>query len=415
MIVYQFFLRLYPILAYLISPFNEKASNWVNGQAKVWDEINGLKSEIKQPLIWVHCASYGEYEQGLPLIDSIKLKYPSHQIWLTFFSPSGYVYRKKDANADFVTYLPFDGKKNARLFLETINPSLIIFIKYEFWFYYLSIAKEKNIPTVLASALFRQGQIFFQFYGGFYKKILNLFTAILVQDEASQELIKPIVSHSKISITGDTRFDRVISTASTVTKFDWIQKLSNYKIMIAGSTWENDHIVLAKAANEIEKLNWIIVPHHVDAASIAECKSHFPKAITLTELLNSKQHFTLPTIIIIDQMGILRSIYQYAYISYVGGGFGKDGVHNVLEPAAFGKPVVWGSNDSKYREAIGLRNAGGGLAIQNAEALVKQIQLFLDSEKDYFNACSLSNQYIIEHAGATNKTIEYLKEQQFLR
>jgi 3-deoxy-D-manno-octulosonic-acid transferase len=415
MILYQFFLRLYPILAYLVSPFNEKARNWVDGQAKVWDEINALSPKIKQPLIWVHCASYGEYEQGLPIIDSIKLKYPSHQIWLTFFSPSGYVYRKKDAHADFVTYLPFDNKKNARLFLETINPSLIIFIKYEFWFYYLSIAKEKNIPTVLASALFRQSQIFFQFYGGFYKKILNLFTAILVQDQASEDLIKPILTTNNVFITGDTRFDRVISTASTVTKFEWIQKLSQNKIIIAGSTWETDHIVLAKTTLAFKKLNWIIVPHHVDANSIAECRIHFPKAITLTELLASKQHFTLPTIIIVDQIGILRSIYQYAYVSYVGGGFGKDGVHNVLEPAAFGKPVIWGSNDSKYREAIGLRNAGGGFAIQNAEALIDQIQLLKSSEEVYTNTSKKAAQYIIDNAGATHKTIEYLKEQQFLR
>jgi len=415
MILYQFFLRLYPILAYLISPFNEKARNWVDGQAKVWDEINALSPKIKQPLIWVHCASYGEYEQGLPIIDSLKLKYSSHQIWLTFFSPSGYVYRKKDAHADFVTYLPFDNKKNASLFLETIKPSLIIFIKYEFWFNYLSIAKEKNIPTILASALFRKGQIFFKFYGGFYRKILNLFSAILVQDKASEDLIKPIISASKIFITGDTRFDRVITTASTVTKFEWIQKLSNYKIIIAGSTWESDHLILAKTTLAFKKLNWIIVPHHVNAASIAECKSHFPKAITLTELLASKQHFTLPTIIIVDQIGLLRSLYQYAYISYVGGGFGKDGVHNVLEPAAFGKPVIWGSNDSKYREAIGLRNEGGGFSIQNAEALIEQIQLLIGSEKDYSNTCSSSAQYIIDNAGATHKTIEYLKEQQFLK
>ena len=415
MILYRLFLLFYPILAKLISPFNEKAKYWVEGQQKVWEEVTELCSQIKGPIIWVHCASYGEYEQGLPIIDSIKSRYPSHQIWLTFFSPSGYVYRKKDAHADFVTYLPFDNKKNASLFLETIKPSLIIFIKYEFWFNYLSIAKEKNIPTVLASALFRQGQLFFQFYGGFYKKILNLFSAILVQDQASEDLIKPIISTSKIFLTGDTRFDRVINTAATVTKFEWIQKLSNYKIMIAGSTWETDHIVLAKAAHEIEKLNWIIVPHHVDAASIAECKSHFPKAITLTALLASKQHFTLPTIIIVDQIGILRSLYQYAFISYVGGGFGKDGVHNVLEPAAFGKPVIWGKNDSKYREAIGLRNEGGGFSIQNAEALIAQIQLLKSSEEAYTETSKKAAQYIIDNAGATHKTIEYLKEQQFLK
>ena len=415
MIFYQLFLRLYRILAYLISPFNEKASKWVSGQAKVWDEINAFSLKIKQPLIWVHCASYGEYEQGLPIIDSIQLKYPSHQIWLTFFSPSGYIYRKNDAHADFVTYLPFDSKKNATLFLETIQPSLIIFIKYEFWFYYLSIAKEKKIPTVLASALFRPGQIFFQSYGGFYKKILNLFTAILVQDQASEDLIKPIISNSKICITGDTRFDRVITTAATITKFEWIQKLSNYKIIIAGSTWESDHRIISQTVSQLKKINWIIVPHHVDASSIAKCRIHFPNAITLTELIASKQHFTLPTIIIVDQIGILRSLYQYAYICYVGGGFGKDGVHNVLEPAAFGKPVIWGCNDSKYREAIGLRDAGGGFAIQNAEALINRIQFLQSSEEAYNFSSKKSAQYIIEHAGATQKTIEYLKEQQVLK
>ena len=170
MILYHFFLGLYPILAYLISPFNEKARQWVNGQAKVWEEITILKQNIKQPLIWVHCASYGEYEQGLPIIEKIKASYPSHQIWLTFFSPSGYLHRKNDGVADFVTYLPFDNEKNATLFLDTLQPSLIIFIKYEFWHYYLATAQQRNIPTILASALFRPGQIFFRFYGGFYKK-----------------------------------------------------------------------------------------------------------------------------------------------------------------------------------------------------------------------------------------------------
>ena len=185
--------------------------------------------------------------------------------------------------------------------------------------------------------------------------------------------------------------------------------------MIAGSTWETDHTLLAKAANELEKLNWIIVPHHVDAASIAECTSHFPKAITLTALLASKQHFTLPTIIIVDQIGILRSLYQYAFISYVGGGFGKDGVHNVLEPAAFGKPVIWGKNDSKYREAIGLRNEGGGFSIQNAETLIEQIKILKSSEEAYTKTSKKAASYIIDHAGATEKTIEFLKEQHFLK
>lgn len=414
MILYNFFLWLYPILANLISPFNIKTKNWLKGQAMVWEEINTLKKQIKQPLIWIHCASYGEYEQGLPIIESIKLKYPSHQIWLTFFSPSGYLHRKNDAQAHFVSYLPLDSKKNARLFLETLQPSLIIFIKYEFWFYYLSVAKQKNIPTVLASALFRKNQIFFQFYGGFYKKMLNLFSAILVQDNFSEKLIKPIAS-TKIYVSGDTRFDRVLSTAAVVRKFEWIQKLNSNKIIIAGSTWEKDHFVIAKATSVLKKLNWIIVPHHVDANSIDACKSHFPNAITLSDLIASKQHFTLPTVIIVDQIGLLRSLYQYSYISYVGGGFGKDGVHNVLEPAAFGRPVLWGSNDLKYREAIGLRNEGGGFTIQNADDLIERIQFFQNSDLEYSLCSKKASEYVMDNAGATTKTIEFLQEHHFLK
>ena len=414
MILYQLFLWLYPMIAKLISPFNEKAQQWVEGQNRVWDEINTLKKQVQQPLIWMHCASYGEYEQGLPIIEEIKLKYPSHQIWLTFFSPSGYLHRKNDTKANFVTYLPLDGKKNATLFIETLQPSLIIFIKYEFWFHYLSIAKQKNIPTILASAIFRENQIFFQWYGGFYKKMLGLFSALLVQDKSSEILVTPWVTNTQVLMSGDTRFDRVLSTAAVVKKFEWIQKINSNKIIIAGSTWEKDHIILAQAVNTLGTFNWIIVPHQVDPISIIECKSHFPKAITLTELIASKQHYTLPTVIIVDQIGLLRSLYQYAFISYVGGGFGKDGVHNVLEPAAFGKPVLWGSNDIKYREAIGLRNEGGGYTIQNAEELIERIQFFESSQEAYNLSAKKAAQFVTNNAGATKKTIEFLQEQHFL-
>ena len=418
MILYRLFLLFYPLLAKLISPFNEKAKHWVDGQVHVWEEVSALCSQIKGPIIWVHCASYGEFEQGFPIISALKKTYPSHQIWVTFFSPSGYLHRKPHPAVDFVSYLPLDGPTAATKWMEMVQPKCIVFIKYEFWYYYLKLAAVNKIPTFLASAIFRPDQIFFKLYGGFYRAMLQLFTGILVQDIQSKNLIAPLLKDTHLHISGDTRFDRVLDIAATKKTIDWVSKLADGKIIVAGSTWEDDHQIIGSVLahwDQLEQCNWIIVPHHVDANSIAECRIHFPKAITLTELLASKQHFTLPTIIIIDQIGILRSIYQYAYISYVGGGFGKDGVHNVLEPAAFGKPVIWGSNDSKYREAIGLRNIGGGFAIQNAEALIDQIQLLIDVEKDYSNTCSLSAQYIIEHAGATHKTIEYLKEQQFLK
>ena len=414
MYLYKVFLWLYPLFARIISPFNEKAKQWVIGQNEVWDQINQLAPAIKQPIIWMHCASYGEFEQALPIIENLKSSYPQHQIWLTFFSPSGYEHRKNDPAVDFITYLPFDSALNANRFLNLVQPQLIVFIKYEFWFYYLQEAKNKKIPTLLASAIFRPTQIFFQFYGGFYKKMLSLFNSILVQDKSSYDLIKTIDPAIKREITGDTRFDRVVQTAATVHKFEWIQKLNADKIIIAGSTWKEDHELIAKATLSFKKINWIIVPHHVDALSISQCKSQFPSAITLTELQNSHQHFSSPIIIIIDQIGILRNLYQYAFISYIGGGFGKEGVHNVLEPAAFGKPVIWGVNDEKYIEATGLRNALGGFKIKNATELIERVQLLIANEQQYSETCSHASKFISEHAGATKKTMQFIKDHQLL-
>ena len=414
MYLYKVFLWLYPLIARFISPFNEKAKQWTVGQNEVWDQINELAPSIQQPITWIHCASYGEFEQGLPIIEKLKKEYPQHQIWLTFFSPSGYIHRKNDPAADFITYLPFDSVQNANQFLNLVQPKLIVFIKYEFWYYYLQEAKQQKIPTLLASAIFRPTQIFFQFYGGFYKKMLSLFTGILVQDKFSYDLIKNTQPNLNVEITGDTRFDRVVSNASTVTKFEWMNKLSPNKIIIAGSTWKEDHIILAKATLSFKKINWIIVPHHVDPTSINQCKLHFPSAITLTELQNSHQHFTSPTIIIIDQIGILRNLYQYAFISYIGGGFGKEGVHNVLEPAAFSKPVIWGENDEKYIEAIGLRKAVGGFKIKSANELIVLIQALISNDQKHEEACSQARKYITHHAGATSKTIQFIKDRQLL-
>ncbi len=414
MYLYNVFLWLYPLIARCISPFNAKAKQWLIGQNEIWDRIHQLAPTIKQSIVWIHCASYGEFEQGLPIIESLKSNYPNHQIWLTFFSPSGYEHRKNDPAVDFVSYLPFDGAKNAARFIEIVQPKLIVFVKYEFWYYYLQAAKEQNIPTILVSAIFRPSQIFFQFYGGFYKKMLSLFTSILVQDKSSYDLVKKVLPYIPIEITGDTRYDRVARSAATITKFDWIQKLSQNKIIIAGSTWKEDHILLAKVASSLKKINWIIVPHHVDAASIEQCKTYFPSAITLTELQNSDQHFTMPTIIIIDQIGILRNLYQYAFISYVGGGFGKDGVHNVLEPAAFGKPVLWGEKDEKYIEAVGLRKLGGGFKIKSSNELIVLAQALISNEEKYQEASVHAKKFIAKNVGATHKTIQFIKDHQLL-
>ncbi len=403
----------YPILAKLISPFNEKAKYWVEGQQKVWDEIGFLCSQINGPIIWVHCASYGEFEQGFPIITQLKKTYPTHQIWVTFFSPSGYLHRKHHPDVDFFSYLPLDSPTAATRWMEMVQPKCIVFIKYEFWYYYLKLAALHKIPTFLAAAIFRPDQIFFKFYGGFYRTILQLFTGILVQDIDSKNLVAPLMKDSYVHISGDTRFDRVLEIAAAKKSIDWVSKLADGKIIVAGSTWEDDHKIIGsifEQCDQLEQCNWIIVPHNVDAASIKACRSHFTNAICLSEWLTQLNSIEQPMVLIVDQIGLLSHLYQYADIAYIGGGFTKDGIHNVLEAAVFGKPVIWGPNDLKYPEAIGLRNAGGGIQIKDAGSLKTTIYQLLNDTSFYKATGDAALKFVQAHAGATQKTIESIKQ-----
>jgi 3-deoxy-D-manno-octulosonic-acid transferase len=410
MILYRLFLLFYPILAKLIRPFNEKAKHWIDGQQKVWDEISVLSSQIKGPIIWVHCASYGEFEQGSPIISALKKTYPTHQIWVTFFSPSGYLHRKPHPAVDFVSYLPFDSPSAATQWMEMVQPKCIVFIKYEFWYYYLKLAAVNKIPTFLASAVFRPDQIFFKFYGGFYRSMLQLFTGILVQDIHSKNLIAPLLKDTHLQITGDTRFDRVLDIAATKKSIDWVSKLAEGKIIVTGSTWEDDHQIIGSVSAQLNQCNWIIVPHHVDTVSIKACQSHFKNAICLSEWLTQSDLMEKPVVLIIDQIGILSQLYHYADIAYIGGGFTKDGIHNVLEAAVFGKPVIWGPNDLKYPEAIGLRNAHGGIQIKDASTLNEKMNQLL---KDTSFSKAIGDEalkFVHAHAGATQKTMDCIKQ-----
>jgi len=397
-----------------MAPFNAKAKKWTLGQDMVWQEIDLCVQKKQKPIIWMHCASYGEFEQGLPIIENMKKEYPQYQIWLTFFSPSGYLHRQNDPSVDFITYLPLDSAQHAKRFFDLLQPVFVIFVKYEFWHYYLSEAKRRNIPTVLVAASFRPNQLFFKWYGGFYKKMIDLFYAVLVQDENSKKLIAPIISESKIVVTGDTRFDRVWSTAQIAKPFEWLHKLNQHKIIIAGSTWEKDHILLAKLTEKFSQFNWIIVPHHVDTLSIQKCLTHFNNATTLSSFIESHQKFNNAKVIIIDQMGLLRSLYQYAFVTYIGGGFDTEGIHNVLEPAAFGKPVIWGPNDEKYREAIGLVDFGGGFKIHDENSFKRILNILIEQEDKYNKACAASVHFIQQNAGATQKTMQFIQENRLL-
>jgi 3-deoxy-D-manno-octulosonic-acid transferase len=410
MILYRLFLLFYPLLAKLISPFNEKAKHWVAGQQKVWDEVGVLCSQIKGPIIWVHCASYGEFEQGFPIISALKKTYPTHQIWVTFFSPSGYLHRKPHPAVDFVSYLPLDSPTAAAKWMGMVQPKCIVFIKYEFWYYFLKLAAENKIPTFLAAAIFRPDQIFFKFYGGFYRSMLHLFTGILVQDLHSKNLIAPLLKDTHLHISGDTRFDRVLDIAASKNTIDWVSRLASVKTIVAGSTWEDDHKIIGSVSEQLNECNWVIVPHHVDAASIKACRSYFTNTICLSEWLTQLNSMEKPMVLIVDQIGLLSHLYQYADIAYIGGGFTKDGIHNVLEAAVFGKPVIWGPNDLKYPEAIGLRNANGGIQIKDASSLSGTINhLLIDANfsKATGDAALI---YVQAHAGATQKTIESIKQ-----
>jgi 3-deoxy-D-manno-octulosonic-acid transferase len=410
MILYRLFLLFYPILAKLISPFNEKAKYWVEGQHKVWEEVSVLSSQIKGPIIWVHCASYGEFEQGLPIISTLKKTYPAHQIWVTFFSPSGYLHRKQHPDVDFFSYLPFDSPSAATKWMEMVQPKCIVFIKYEFWFYYLKQAAVQKIPTILASAIFRPDQIFFKFYGGFYRTMLQLFTGILVQDFTSKTLISPLLNYTHLAISGDTRFDRVLDIAASKSSIEWVSRLANATTIIAGSTWEQDHVMIGSILGSLEHCNWIIVPHHVDPVAIKNCQSHFANSICLSEWLKQSNQMEKPMVLIVDQIGLLSHLYQYANIAYIGGGFTKDGIHNVLEAAVFGKPVIWGLNDSKYQEAIGLRIANGGVRIKDANNLNNTLNRFLNDIDFVKKTGDAALKYVQDNAGATQKTINYIKQ-----
>lgn len=415
MLLYRLFLFLYPKMASIFSYFNEKAKHWVDGQEMVWQDIQNQRLKVVGPIIWIHTASYGEFEQGIPIIDAIKKQYPQYTIWVTFFSPSGFLHRKNDQHGDIKTYLPFDSASNASRFLALLQPKLIIFIKYEFWHFYLQAAREQKIPTLLASAIFRKNQIFFTPLGGFYKKILQCFSAILVQDNPSMQLLSTIYPKDQIALTGDTRFDRVFHTSHHVKDYDWMQNWMDLPLIVAGSTWQDDHALIANMYKHIDA-RWMIVPHHVDAKSIKATQAFFPNHVLLSQLpdiLFEKRK--LYNIIIVDAIGYLRNLYQYAHIAFIGGGFTKDGIHNVLEPAVFGKPVIWGPNDVKYKEAQDLKAAGGGWQIHSHVDLERQIKKLLNDTHYYQQAGQHAMQFIETNIGATDKTILYLQSKGLLK
>ena len=410
MILYNLLIFLYVKLIQLFALNNTKASQWTTGRAYWQSKLAIGLSTRKSKTIWIHCASLGEFEQGRPIIESIKKNYPKTFILLTFFSPSGYEVRKNYALADFVCYLPADTPKQAKQFINIVQPELVIFVKYEFWLNMLEVLKQKNIPVLLTSAIFRENQIFFKWYGSLWRNALRGFKHIFVQNQESATLLASI-QLKNFSIGGDTRFDRVVEIANQFIAIPQIEKFCNKKsVLVAGSTWIADEILLSKLATAFPKWKMIIAPHEIDENHLSNLEKSFQQSCRFSALINlSEKELESIQILIIDNIGMLSKLYNYANICYVGGGFGS-GIHNVLEAAVYGKSVLFGPKFHKFDEAKALIKAGGAFSIQDEISLFSKFSDLKDNSVLMSQTGSIAGNFVHQNAGATALIIDYIKK-----
>jgi 3-deoxy-D-manno-octulosonic-acid transferase len=412
---YNIFLGLYFIGVRLAALRSQKARLWFRGRKDIFEKMQQWKNNFSstEKIIWMHCASLGEFEQGRPIIEQIKKDYPSYKVLLTFFSPSGYEVRKNYTGADGIFYLPLDGKFAAKKFIDIIKPSLVIWVKYEYWYYYVTLLKKKNIPVVLVSAIFRESQPFFKWYGGLWKKILQSFEKIFVQNEVSISLLKSIGMDESALLAGDTRFDRVISIAENkITLPDvLIQFCANKKVIVAGSTWEEDEEELVHYARTHEEIKFIIAPHEIDEERLIGIKKMFRNAIYFSKLIKGNND---AQIIIIDNIGMLSQLYQLADVTYIGGGFNDSGIHNILEAAVYGKPIIFGPVYERFSEAIDLVNRDGAFSIENALELEHLLDKLMQDKIFLEYTSKISKKYVYEKQGATDIIIDYCYKNRLL-
>ena len=400
--IYNIGILIFTFLAWLVSPFNSKARKWVRGR-KGWTSTVAERVNSGERNIWIHCASLGEFEQGRPLIEAIRERAPEYNIVLTFFSPSGYEVRKSYQPDRCVCYLPADTPGNARKFVEMTNPVFALFVKYEFWNNYISELSRKGIPLYLISGIFRPGQHFFSWYGSWFRAILGKFTHFFVQDEGSVQLLKSI-GIDNVTLAGDTRFDRVMQIAGAARSIPQIEDFrGDGKLLLAGSSWKEDEEIIARYINSYpERLKWVFAPHEVDPSNISRLERLFRvKTVRFSAYAGDSSD---ARVMIIDNIGMLSSAYRYAGMAAVGGGFGK-GIHNVLEPACWGIPVLFGPNHQKFREAVGLINTGGAVSFSDYEGFESALDRWINDPELYRKAAEAAGSYVRENTGATAKIL----------
>lgn len=398
----------------LLSPiFSPKMSLFVKGRRSVIDTI---KSTLKKgdKTIWFHCASLGEYEQGVPVIKKIKEEFPDHKIIVSFFSPSGFEVKKNDKLADCSVYLPLDTPKNAKNFIDLLQPSLAIFIKYEFWPNYLFELKKKSIPTILVSGLFRKDQVFFKFYGGFMRRTLNSFSHFFVQDQLSKNLLEQL-KISQVSVSGDTRFDRVSDQLSVNNELDFMALFKqDLFCLVCGSTWPKDESILINYINNFSNnTKFIIAPHEVNNLRIESLKK---KLKVKTVLYSEREKYNISDyqVLIIDTVGLLTKVYSYADVAYIGGGIGMgaNGLHNILEAATFGVPIIIGKNYTNFPEAKKLKKLNGLFSVASPQEFI-DIFNQLKTDAPFCEKTGLiSKNFILNNRGATDIILNYLQKLQ---
>ena len=404
--IYNLILLFASQLLKVFALFSPKIKLFVEGRKSVFEILkNNIQATDKT--IWFHAASLGEYEQGLPVIEAIKQCYPNHKIILTFFSPSGFEVRKNNTIADITVYLPLDTISNVKKFVQFVHPEMVSFIKYEYWPNYLNELKNQKIKTYLISGIFRENQAFFKWYGQFYRNALTTFDYFFVQNESSKKLLQSI-GFNNVKVSGDTRFDRVVAILERDNSLDFIEQFRDFstspgktKMVVIGSSWPKDEELLINYINNsAESVKFIIAPHNIKLEQIQELK----KAITKKTILFSEKDtvdVSQYSVFVIDTIGILTKIYSYADIAYVGGGFGNPGVHNILEPATFGIPVVIGPNFSHFSEATALVNLEGCISIQNQTQLNEAFDFLLQNEDERLEKGHICSTFVQMNKGAT--------------
>jgi 3-deoxy-D-manno-octulosonic-acid transferase len=389
---------------------NAKAKSWVEGRRK---EFERLKKSIGKydEIIWFHCASLGEFEQGRPVIEKVKKTYPNHKILLTFFSPSGYENKKHWEGADYIFYLPVDTHLKAKKFVSIVKPKVVVFVKYEFWFNYINELYKRKIPLIIISAVFRPGQYFFKFWGYWFKRQMQKISYIFVQDERSSQLLNSInIYHNEV--VGDTRFDRVVKIMEEAQELPFVEEFKGGgKLLVAGSTWHPDEAVLHAVMRNEPQVKLIVAPHVTDKRHIDELVKRFSafNPVLYSQYSKGDGNIAGSRVFIIDTMGMLSKLYRYADLAYIGGGFGA-GIHNTAEAAVYGVPVMFGPNYKKFREAVALLDRGGAFTFDTEKEALKIAGKLLSDDTFRIDAGKKAAAYIMENRGATNLITDKIKE-----